>query len=106
MVNTMYCDVCNHEYKCYKKNTFKPTNTNSIFSDKYLHLSKKQNIVKDVILIFFLKNDTKHLQSSKHNKNEETEGATKFSIENTDGAFKGQIKISVSLSRPWTIFNH
>ena len=52
MVNTTYCDVCNHEYKCYKKNTFKPTNTHSIFSDKYLHLTKKQNIAIDVIMIF------------------------------------------------------
>jgi len=37
------------------KNTFKPTNTHSIFSDKYLHLTKKQNIVIDVIMIFFKK---------------------------------------------------
>ena len=36
------------------KNTFKPTNTHSIFSDKYLHLTKKQNIVIDVIMIFLI----------------------------------------------------
>ena len=35
----------------------------------------------------------KQLQSRKHKSNEEREGATKFSIENTDGAFKGHIKI-------------
>ena len=106
MMNTTYCDICNHEYKCYK-NTFKPTNSHSIFSDKYLHLNKKQNIVIDVILIFFKKNYSRHLQSLKHKKNEEREGATKFSIENTDGAFKGHIKNKiVSLLRPWTIFNH
>ena len=67
------------------KNTFKPTNTHSIFSDKYLHLSKKQNIVIDVIMIFFKKNYNKHHQSRKHKNNEEREGSTKFSIENTDG---------------------
>ena len=50
MVNTTHCDVCNHhEYKCYKKNTFKQTNTSSIFSDKYLHLNEKQNIVMSVL---------------------------------------------------------
>ena len=92
MVNTTYCDVCNHEYKCYK-NTLKPTNTHSIFSDKYLHLTKKQNIVIDVIMIFliFFNFYNKHLQSRKHKNNEEREA--KFSIENTDGAFKGHIKI-------------
>ena len=54
MVNTMYCDVCHHELNVIK-NTFKPTNTHSIFSDKYLHLTKKQNIVIDVMMIFFKK---------------------------------------------------
>ena len=87
----MYCDVCNHKYKYYKKNTFNPTNTHSIFSDKYMHLTKKQNIVIDVIMIFFKKNYNKHLQSRKHKNNEKREA--KFSIENTDRAFKGHIKI-------------
>ncbi len=36
-------------------------------------------------------NYNKHLQSRKHKNNEERE--VKFSIENTDGAFKGHIKI-------------
>ena len=41
-------------------------------------------------MIFFKKNYIKQLQSHKHN-NEEREA--KFSIENTDGAFKEHIKI-------------
>ena len=48
MENTTYCDICNHEYKRYKNN-FKPTNTHLIFSDKYLHLNEKQNIVMSVL---------------------------------------------------------
>ena len=56
------------------KNTFKPTNTHSIFSDKYLHLTKKQNIVMDVIMIFFLKNYNKHLQSHKHKPSGDYQG--------------------------------
>ena len=47
----------------------------------------------DVILIFFKTNYNKHLQSCKHKKNKEREGATKFSTENTDGAFKGHVQI-------------
>ena len=42
---------------------------------------------------YFKKNYNKHHQSRKHKNNEEREGSTKFSIENTDGAFKGHIKI-------------
>ena len=42
-------------------------------------------------MIFFKINYNKHLQSHKHKNNEEREA--KFSIENTDGAFKGHIKI-------------
>ena len=86
------------------KNTFEQTNTHSIFSDKYLHLTKKQNIVIDVIMIFLNLFYNKHLQSCKHKNNEEREA--KFFIENTDGAFKGHIKIRLFRSRPWTIFNH
>ena len=37
------------------------------------------------------KNYNRHLQSCKHKNNEKREA--KFSIENTDGAFKGHIKI-------------
>ena len=52
MVNTTYCDVCNHKYKYYKKHLQTNKHTFNLFS-KYLHLTKKQNIVIDVTMIFF-----------------------------------------------------
>ena len=72
------------------KNTFKPTNTHSISSDispldqETKHCDRCDN---DILKFFY----NKHLQSCKHKNNEKREA--KFSIENTDGAFKGHIKI-------------
>ena len=89
MMNTTYCDVCNHEYKCYKKHfkhTFNLFRQISLFYQETKHCERCDN---DILQ----KNYNKHFQSRKHKNNEEREGATKFSIENTDVAFKGHIKI-------------
>ena len=75
MVNTTYCNVCNHEYKCYKKHLQTNKHTFNIFrqisplDQETKHCDRCDN---DILL----KNYNKHLQSHKYKKNEEREGAT------------------------------
>ena len=92
MVNTTYCDVCNHEYKYYKKHLQTNKHTFNLFR-QISPLDQETKHCDRCDHDILKKNYNKHLQSRKHKNNEEREGGTKFSIENADGAFKGHIKI-------------
>ena len=94
MVNTTYCDVCNHEYK-YNISRHLQTNkhTFNLFHQiSPLELERKHcDICSKDVLKSSYKN---HLQSQKHKKNEfKVKG--NYYIENTDGAFKNHIKIRI-----------
>ena len=68
MVNTTYCNVCNHECKCYKKHIQTNKHTFNLFRQIYPFESETKHC--DVCSKDVLKESSKkHLQSQKHINN-------------------------------------